>query len=96
MKLNAYCIFDTAAGIYQRPFFVGADGEATRVFVDLVGEVDHPIGRHPKDYSVFRMGSFNDVSGELVGDTTRECLMNGMEAVSLNLNNRGDVTNVNE
>lgn len=81
MKLMSYCFFDSAAGVYQRPFFLGADGEATRLFVDLVNEKDHAMNRHPNDYSIFRIGSFNDVSGRLEQDKLVECLMTGMQAI---------------
>ncbi len=84
MKLNAYCIFDTASGIYQRPYFVGSDNEATRAFADLVSETEHPVGKHPEDYSLFRVGNFNDVKGVLSGDDLKECIMTGLDAVFIN------------
>lgn len=82
-KLNSYCIFDTAAAFYQRPFFCGADGEATRLFVDLVGDKTSPPGKHPEDYCVFRIGSFNDLTGVIVGDQVRECLITGMDVIAM-------------
>ncbi len=84
MKLNAYCIFDTAAAVYQRPFFVGQDGEATRMFCDLTGELEHPVGKHPEDYALFRVGTFNDNDGKMIGDESKECLMTGLDAVAMN------------
>ncbi len=87
MKLNAYCIFDSAASVYQRPFFVGADGEAVRLFIDLVEEKDHPVGKHPECYSLFRVGSFNDQNGSIVDDKEVECLCTGLDVGNLDLNN---------
>ncbi len=96
MMLRAYSIFDVASGLYQRPFFVGADGEALRLFIDLVAEKDHPVGKHPNDYSLFRLGEFNDISGVLVADSSRECMLTGMQAVSKLVSERGAIPEFNE
>lgn len=69
MMLNAYSIFDTAAGVFQRPWFVGADGEATRIFSDLCKDESSTISKHPEDYHLFRIGRFNDRDGMIDGDT---------------------------
>lgn len=66
MKMNIYSIFDTAAGIYQRPFTGNTDGEVTRSFGDICTDAEHPIGQHPEDYTLFRLGTFNDGTGEIM------------------------------
>ena len=60
MRLNAYAIFDTAAGAYQRPFFLPADAQAIRCFKDIVADAEHPVGQHPEDYYLVRCGVWND------------------------------------
>ena len=67
MMLKVYSIFDSAAGVYQRPFFCLADGEASRAFEDLAGDSEHPVGKHPGDYRLFRIGTYEDVDGVIVG-----------------------------
>lgn len=69
MKLNIYSIYDTASGTYLRPFFTGADGDAARSFSDLAIDAEHQIGKHPADYTLFRLGSFNDNTGKIEGET---------------------------
>lgn len=59
MKLNMYCIYDTATGVYLRPFFMQSDGQATRSFKDIATDADHEIGKHPEDYSLHRIGVFD-------------------------------------
>lgn len=66
MILNVYCVFDSAASVYQRPFYCQTDGEALRAFGDISFDKEHPIGMHPEDYSLYRVGQFNDAKGELV------------------------------
>jgi len=64
MKLNAYSIYDTASGTFMRPFFTTADGQALRSFKDISTDADHEIGKHPEDYTLYRLGIFNDNTGE--------------------------------
>lgn len=64
MRLNSYTIFDSASGAYSRPFFTGADGDAVRQFGDIASDADHPVGKHPEHYSLFRNGSFDDNTGQ--------------------------------
>ena len=49
MKLNAYTIYDVASGVYMRPFFSQADGQAIRGFKDIATDADHEVGKHPED-----------------------------------------------
>ncbi len=81
MKLNVYSIFDTASGLYSRPFFTQSDPEAMRSFTDIAVDADHPIGKHPEDYSLFRLGTFDDDSGKLNKEDP-ECLCTALERIS--------------
>ena len=85
MKLNAYTIYDVAAGTYSRPWFAGSDGEATRGFKDICNDADHPIGAHPEDYTLYRCGNFNDTTGE-IGTEMQEKLMTGLQCVTADRN----------
>jgi len=81
MKLNIYAIFDTAAGLYGRPIHAQADAEAIRAFKDIAVNADHDVGKHPEDYSIHRLGIYDDNNGNLT-DENNECLMTGLEAVA--------------
>ncbi len=81
MKLINYSIYDTASALYSRPFFCQSDGEAVRLFVDLASDADHPVGKHPEDYSLFRTGQFDDCKGKFTNEDN-ECLQTGLEAVA--------------
>lgn len=80
MKLNAYTIFDVASGTYMRPFFAPADGQAVRGFKDIATDRTHEVGKHPEDYTLYRVGAFNDTTGKLEGEEL-EKLMTGLECV---------------
>ncbi len=68
MRLNVYSIFDVAAGVYGRPIFVGSDAEALRLFGDIALDAEHSVGKHPEDYSIARIGTYDDNKGQLVGE----------------------------
>ncbi len=81
MKAQIYAIFDTCSGIYEKPFFHTADDAVKREFQDVVNTADHPINRHPEHYSVWRLGNFDNLTGD-VKDEANECLWTGLEAMS--------------
>ncbi len=85
MKLNIYSIYDTASGLYSRPIFSQSDGEAKRSFQDLAIDAEHPVGKHPEDYSIFRLGIFDDIKGHFANEDN-ECLSTGLEAVAQSRN----------
>ncbi len=66
MKHNVYSIFDQASGLYSRPFFDGSDASATRMFSEIATDAEHPVGKHPEDYTLFRLGIFDDENGDLI------------------------------
>lgn len=81
MRLFAYCIFDRASGVYDRPFFAQTDQVAVRSFCDICSDGDTQVGQHPDDYTLFRVGTFDNNKGLLQGEVP-EKLINGLEATS--------------
>ncbi len=81
MKINIYTIFDTASGLYMRPFFMNADAAAIRTFGELSTDADHEVGKHPEDYSLFRIGIYDDNTAVITAET-RSCLSTALELVA--------------
>lgn len=81
MRLNVYSVFDVAAGAYARPFFLQSDAAAIRTFCDVALNPEDAIGAHPEDYSLFRVGHWDDQKGKLVGESP-ECLSTALEAIA--------------
>ena len=69
MRQFLYCVFDSCAGFYDRPFAGRDDASAIRSFGDIACDADHPIGKHPEHYMLFRVGLFDDGSGEIVPES---------------------------
>ena len=81
MKRNIYMIYDTAAAIYMGPLIFRADGEAMREFEGQSTNADSKIGHHPEDFSLYRVGSFDDHDGKLVPED-KICLATALEMVA--------------
>ena len=81
MQKNLYAIFDTASGVYDIPMPFITDAEAVRFFKQIVSNSETKVGKNPEDFSVVRVGLWNDTTGEVV-PLDRETLMTGNEAVA--------------
>ena len=80
-KQSLYAIFDRASGVYDGPLRGQADGVVVREFTDMCVGDTHKISQHPEDYTLFKLGEFNDGTGELEPMTPVK-LINGAEAVA--------------
>lgn len=60
MKLNVYSIFDGAAQFYGRPFFLLNDQIAKRTALDIRLDSGTEISKHPEDFTMFYLGTFDD------------------------------------
>ncbi len=87
MKLNIYTIFDTASGLYMRPFYQQSDGAAVRSFKDIAIDADHEVGKHPEDYSLFRIGVYDD-NNAVITVENRDCIATALELVGSARNNK--------
>ena len=81
MRHNVYSVYDRASGVYDRPWVAHSDAAAQRAFSDIALDAEHPIGKHPDDFTLFRIGTWTDDKGLLVGETP-EKVINGAEVVS--------------
>mgnify|MGYP000217629338 CR=1 FL=1 len=81
MRLFMYSIYDTCAGAYNRPFCDQADGAAIRAFGDIAQDADHPFGKHPEHYQLFRLGTFDDQSATIELETP-VCIAKAHELVA--------------
>lgn len=64
MIYKVYSVFDSKIEAYLQPFFMQAKGQAIRGFSDLVNDKNHVFGKHPEDYCLFELGSYDDSSAK--------------------------------
>lgn len=62
-KLMICVVFDKAVECYMQPIFVRHVGEAIRGFTDEVNSKDSPMNRHPSDYVLYLIGTYDAASG---------------------------------
>lgn len=70
MKLKVFAVYDEKACVYGTPFFMMTEAEATRAFKDLANDEKTTVGRHPSDFALFCLGTFDNEEGEFVGKET--------------------------
>jgi hypothetical protein len=51
--------------MYYPPFLETKDGVAIRAIQDVIASRDHPFAKHPEDFSLHRLGVFDDASGDM-------------------------------
>ena len=81
MRHFVYSIYDSASGIYMRPFVAATDQMASRSFTDIANDANHEIGRHPEDYTLFRLGLFDDNTGTIEPEAPTK-VINALEAIA--------------
>lgn len=81
MILNFYSVFDQATGAYMRPFAMLSDGQALRGFTDEACNAESEIGKHPHDFSLWFVGSFDDSKGEF-HPATIKCIGKAHECIA--------------
>ena len=85
MLLQIFSVHDSKAGAYFQPFFQQTEGMAIRIFSDLATDPDHSFNKHPEDFTLFRLGVYNDQNGEFTGEKTPHPICKAIDfAVNLN------------
>lgn len=65
MKLNVYAIFDHKAKFYACPFYQQNDAVALRTATDLLANPETEVARHPADYAMFKLGTYDDSNAKM-------------------------------
>lgn len=65
MIIQIYSIHDIKASAYMTPFFMQTEGMALRAITDCVNDNGHSFNKHPEDFTLFEMGTFDDNNGQM-------------------------------
>lgn len=63
MILKTFSLYDMKTGIFAAPFFMSHVGQAIRACQDLGGDLSTTVGRHPADYMLVELGTYDDNTG---------------------------------
>lgn len=79
---NVYAIRDNKMASFDKPVVIENDEVAVRCFGDLmVSGGDTVYSKHPADFSIYRLGSFDDKTGKFVNDDCPTLLATGSDFV---------------
>lgn len=79
MIFKVFCVYDDKAKAYLPPFFLPEVSQAIRAFGDAAQDSTHDFCKHPEDYTLFQLGTFNSSSGVLTADGPLSFVINGLE-----------------
>jgi len=63
MQTNVFSVFDSKAGSYAQPFYSPTIGSAIRAFIGAISDPNTMLSKHPSDFSLMHLGSFDDDTG---------------------------------
>lgn len=71
---QVFAIFDSKAKFFKSPVLMRTKGEALRAFSDLANDKQTEIGRHPEDFAMFHLGTFDEEKGTYINNSCPESL----------------------
>lgn len=77
MKLEIFTVHDSKADAFLQPFFMHNGAMALRAFTTLINTPDHDFANNPGDYTLFRLGMFDNSTGK-IKPTTASAIANGI------------------
>jgi hypothetical protein len=63
MILRSFSLLDIKAGFYSPPFFMSHLAQAVRAVGELGEDLRTQVGRHPADYQLVELGTWDDQTG---------------------------------
>lgn len=81
-----YSIYDAKAEAYLEPFFLPANGIAIRAFMDCCQNPEHNFGKHPEDYHLVALGTWEPLLGDIKIDQFKVTLITGIDAAKTKTN----------
>ncbi len=65
MKLLMFSLYDNKLEAFMRPFFIQTIAVARRAILDLASDKSHEASKHPEDYCLYQLGTFDDHSSQV-------------------------------
>ena len=73
MKKPMFAVYDNVAKMYLTPFVETTDGTAVRAIQDAM-KGDHPFAKHPEDFTLSRLGLYDEELGDLNQDSKADII----------------------
>jgi len=62
---KVYTVYDSKTEAYLQPFFMASNGAALRAFIDAVNDPASAFGKHPEDFTLFELGTWDESTASL-------------------------------
>lgn len=79
IRIVIFAVYDAKAEVYNPPFTMMTDGEAIRGFTDEVNRPGSALEAHPEDFTLFRLGTLDRLSGQVVPETAPLPLVSALQ-----------------
>lgn len=66
MVLKVFSVYDAKAEAFMPPFMYSTKGQAIRVFADSINDSNCVLSKHPEDYTLFEIATFDEELGVYV------------------------------
>ena len=63
---KVFAVKDIKVGAFMAPFFMRSKGEAIRAFTDFANDGQSMPSKHPEDFCLYEIGTWDDDTGSLV------------------------------
>lgn len=77
-----YAIKDQAIEAFSQPFFVQAQGQAVRMFMDESKNEQSQINRHPADFELWYLGDFDEQTGAITAAANIERVARAIDFIN--------------
>lgn len=77
-----FAVYDSKAECYSNPFLFTTRGMAHRSWETSCADEKAPYNQHPEDFTLFELGSYNTLTGELVSLKTPISMGTALEILS--------------
>lgn len=84
MILRIFTVYDSKAELYLPPFYEQTIGQAIRAFTDTSNNTEHPFCKHSPDFTLFEIGTFDNLTASVTTHNAMVSLINALEAKTNN------------
>jgi hypothetical protein len=82
--MNLYSIYDAKAEAFMMPFSATNDGFATRMLLDSASDPATSLYKHPEDFSLFRLASYEENTGVITPVVPVACVGTLITLIGIN------------
>lgn len=79
MKQQVFSIMDSKVKVFAQPFYMRNAAEALRAWSNTINDPQTQFAKHPADYTLFEIGSYDDETGVIEMHQNYNNLGNGLQ-----------------